>query len=103
MSKETAMVAPASPITDEDALLGVLDDAVGSLRDVGIPFLMIGGVASTVWGRDRGTTDIDVFVRPDAVRSVLEALAARGFETWTENEHWLHKARRDGVTVDIIF
>ena len=101
--KEAAIVARASPITDEEALLGVLDDAVDSLRGAGIPFLMIGGVASTVWGRDRGTTDIDVFVRPDAVPGVLDALAAHGFDTWTENEHWLHKARRDGVTVDIIF
>lgn len=103
MRKQTATVAHASPVTDEVVLLGVLDDAVGSLRDAGIPFLMIGGVASTVWGRDRGTTDIDVFVRPDAVPAVLEALAAHGFETWTEDEHWLSKARRDGVTVDIIF
>ena len=101
--RKPAMVAQVSPVTDEDALLGVLDDAVGALRDAGIPFLMIGGVASTVWGRDRGTTDIDVFVRPDAVPSVLEVLAVRGFETWTEDGHWLHKARRDGVTVDIIF
>jgi predicted nucleotidyltransferase len=93
--------APASPI--EDALLEVLDDTVDALRRAGIPFLMIGGVASTVWGRDRGTADVDVFVRPEAVDGVLAALEARGFETWTEFEHWLHKARRREVTVDIIF
>jgi hypothetical protein len=87
----------------EDALLEVLDDTVDALRSADIPFLMIGGVASTVWGRDRGTADIDVFVRPEAVEGVLAALEARGFETWTEFEHWLHKARRNDITVDIIF
>jgi predicted nucleotidyltransferase len=91
----------ASPV--EEALLDVLDDTVDALRSAGIPFLMIGGVASTVWGRDRGTADVDVFVRPEAVEGVLRALEARGFDTWTEFEHWLHKARRDDVTVDIIF
>jgi predicted nucleotidyltransferase len=84
-------------------LLSVLDDAVGVLRQRRIPFLMIGGIASTVWGRDRGTGDIDVFVRPEAVPAVLDALQERGFDTSVEFEHWLYKGRRGGVTVDVIF
>ena len=100
---ESTDMADGSASPAEDALLAVLDDTVDALRQAGIPFLMIGGVASTVWGRDRGTADVDVFVRPEAVDAVLGALEARGFETWTEFEHWLHKARRDEVTVDIIF
>jgi predicted nucleotidyltransferase len=88
---------------EESVLLTALDDAVGALREVGIPFLMIGGMASAVWGRDRGTADIDLFVRPEVVPAVLEALETRGFETSMEFEHWLYKGRRDGVTVDVIF
>ena len=94
---------PTDTAIEESVLLSVLDDAVGALREVGIPFLMIGGMASAVWGRDRGTADIDLFVRPEVVPAVLEALETRGFETSMEFEHWLYKGRRDGVTVDVIF
>ena len=94
---------PTDTAIEESVLLTALDDAVGALREVGIPFLMIGGMASAVWGRDRGTADIDLFVRPEVVPAVLEALETRGFETSMEFEHWLYKGRRDGVTVDVIF
>jgi predicted nucleotidyltransferase len=90
------------PPPDEATMLAVLDDAVEALHEAGIAFLMIGGIASTVYGRDRGTGDIDIFVRPEQVPNVIGALEGAGFETSVEYEHWLHKARRDGVTVDVI-
>lgn len=99
----TTTDANAPPIADDDALLAVLDDAVAAIHAVEVPFLMIGGIASTVWGRDRGTTDIDVFVRPESVEATLHALECSGFETSVEFDHWLSKARRDGITVDVIF
>lgn len=88
---------------DDDRLPVVLDETMAALREAGIQFLLIGGVGSCVFGRDRGTRDIDVFVRPESAENVLSALAARGFRTKKEYEHWLYKAWKDDVLVDVIF
>lgn len=87
----------------DDRLPVVLDETMAALREAGIQFLLIGGVGSCVFGRDRGTRDIDVFVRPESAENVLSALAARGFRTKKEYEHWLYKAWKDDVLVDVIF
>ena len=86
-----------------DLFLRVLDEALDALGKAGIPFLLIGGVGSAVYGRDQGTRDIDVFVRPETARKVLEVLHARGFDTTEVAERWLSKAIKDGVLVDVIF
>jgi predicted nucleotidyltransferase len=88
---------------DGDLFLRVLDEALDALGKAGIPFLLIGGVGSAVFGRDQGTRDIDVFVRPETARKVLEVLDARGFETKEVAERWLSKAIKHGVLVDVIF
>jgi predicted nucleotidyltransferase len=95
--------AASSTPPGEESLLHVLDESVAALREAGIQFLMIGGVASTMLGRDRGTTDIDVLVRPDAAPRGLQALARRGFDTEIKDEHWLFKGTMDGIDVDLIF
>jgi len=86
-----------------DLFLRVLDEALDALGKAGIPFLLIGGVGSAVYGRDQGTRDIDVFVRPETARRVLEVLGARGFDTKEVAERWLSKAIKHGVLVDVIF
>ncbi len=88
---------------DVDLFLHVLDEAVDALNGARIPFLFIGGIGSAVYGRDQGTRDIDVFVRPETARKVLDVLGSRGFETREVYEHWLSKAIKDGVLVDVIF
>jgi acetolactate synthase regulatory subunit len=88
---------------DGDLFLRVLDEALGALHTADIPFLLIGGIGSAVFGRDQGTRDIDVFVRPETARRVLEVLEARGFETKEVAERWLSKAMKHGVLVDVIF
>ena len=88
---------------DGDLFLRVLDEALDALTTADIPFLLIGGIGSAVYGRDQGTRDIDVFVRPETARRVLEVLGARGFETKEVAERWLSKAMKHGVLVDVIF
>lgn len=88
---------------DTDLFLSVLDDALDALREAEIPHLLIGGIGSAVYGRDRGTRDIDLFVRPETAGRVLEVLDELGFETRRETEHWLFKAFKHGVLVDVIF
>lgn len=104
------MVTPAQPAAsapsdrgDEEAFLRVLDEAHHVIESLGVPYMSIGGIASSVWGRARWTHDIDFFVRPEDAHTVLDALARAGFETKEEYPHWLYKAFKDGVLVDIIF
>ena len=88
---------------DGDLFLRVLDQALDALNQAEIPFLLIGGIGSAVYGRDQGTRDIDVFVRPETVGKVLDVLGERGFETKEVFERWLSKAIKNGVVVDVIF
>jgi predicted nucleotidyltransferase len=88
---------------DSDPVLAVLDRTLETVRSAGIPFLVIGEIGSALWGRDRGTNDIDLFVRPEMSPRVLELLGDAGFDTRVVYEHWLSKAHLDGVDVDIIY
>jgi predicted nucleotidyltransferase len=88
---------------DVDLFLAVLDEALEALERAEIPFVLIGGIGSAVFGRDRGTRDIDLFVRPEMAGKVLAVLDGRGFETDEFAEHWLYKATKHGVLVDVIF
>ena len=85
-----------------DHLLSILDETVAVLGEAGVPFLLMGGLATSALGRGRRVTDIDVFVRDRDVQPTLTALAAAGFETLVVSPHWLAKAIKDGVLVDVI-
>jgi predicted nucleotidyltransferase len=86
-----------------DELARVLDDAVRALDEAQIPYVLIGGLAGTLLGRPRCSSDIDLFVQPDTAPDALEALDRRGFRTEVTNPHWLYKAFRDDVLVDLLF
>ena len=88
---------------EEPVFLHVLKEAVSALAGGDVPFLVIGGVASAVWGRPRYTQDIDVLVRPHDARGALDALEDAGFATQETFEHWLYKGVKDGVIVDVLF
>jgi predicted nucleotidyltransferase len=90
------------PRGDEDFHL-TLHEAIAAMRDADIPFLIIGGIASAVMGRDRGTRDIDLFVRPEDARRALDALEDSGFETKVAFPHWLYKGFKRDVLCDVIF
>jgi predicted nucleotidyltransferase len=88
---------------DETTFLAVLRRALAALDEAEVPYGLLGGVASAVYGRPRWTHDIDVFVRPHDARTALEALGQRGFATQERDPHWLYKAVRQGVLVDVLF
>jgi predicted nucleotidyltransferase len=88
---------------DADTFLDVLDRSMEVLAALGVPYLVIGEIGSSVYGRDRGTRDVDLLVRPETAPRVLESFAAAGFDTEVVFDHWLFKAHRDDVDVDIIF
>jgi predicted nucleotidyltransferase len=86
-----------------EPMLDVLAEVHSALDDAGIPFALMGGVASSVHGRPRSTRDIDVFVRPDDADPALVALTERGFAPNRIDPKWIFKATKHGVCVDIIF
>jgi predicted nucleotidyltransferase len=81
----------------------VVADACGSLERAGVPYLLIGGLASSTHGRPRATEDVDLLVGQAEAQRALETLAAAGFETEETNPHWIYKATRDEITVDLMF
>jgi hypothetical protein len=84
-------------------LLRSLDDVIGAVTRLGIPYVVVGGIASSVLGRPRFTHDIDLLVRPEDARAILDELAPLGFATEERAPHWLFKAYRDGIETDLIF
>lgn len=91
---------------DEDVFLRVLDESTSAIDGAGIPYVVIGGIPSSIMGRPRWTedrADIDFFVRLQDARKTLEALDGVGFATKEWEPHWLYKATKDRVVVDIIF
>ena len=86
-----------------DELRAAVEDCVGVLRDDGIPFLFVGGIAAGLLGRGRYTGDIDLFVRPEDSRRVLTSLERAGFATSELNPHWIFKGIRGSVQVDVLF
>jgi len=110
---EADELARTSPVTapavfeneniTEETFLAVLADAIRAIDQAGIPYGMLGGVASAVLGRPRWTHDADVFVRPADAQATLDALAGAGFETQRTNPNWLFKGFKHGVLVDVLF
>ena len=88
---------------EERRFLDVFDTTINAIQGAGIPYVLMGGVASATVGRPRVTRDIDVFVRPEDARHVIDVLAKAGFETEERHPHWLYKGWKDGILVDVIF
>jgi predicted nucleotidyltransferase len=88
---------------DTEQFLLALDEVVAALDADGVPYMLMGGIASTCMGRARWTHDIDLFVPPNDGRRVLDALARAGFETEETYPDWLFKASKYDQLVDVIF
>jgi hypothetical protein len=79
-------------------------DALRVLHERGIQFLVGGTFAFTQYtGVIRSTKDLDLFVAPDDLGRTLRSLADAGFATHVPFPHWLAKARRQDLAMDLIF
>lgn len=88
---------------EAETLTAVIRDAVAALEDAEVPYALMGGLASSIYGRPRATADIDLFVKIDDAMRALETLGSAGFEVEETNPKWIYKASRDGLTVDLMF
>lgn len=76
---------------------------MAAAQGTGEPFALIGELGSATVGRDRGTRDIDLFMRPASAPVVVDALRNTGFVVDVVDDHWLYKAHDQGIDVDVIF
>lgn len=81
----------------------VFRETVAVLEREGVPYAVIGGIASTGYGRSRWTHDIDILVKPEDADYALTCLERAGFTTEKTDPKWLYKAFKRGVLVDVIF
>jgi predicted nucleotidyltransferase len=88
---------------EEQRFVTAFDATISALEGARIPYVLMGGVASATVGRPRVTRDIDLFVRPEDARHVLDVFARAGFDTEERFPHWLYKAWKDGILIDVIF
>ena len=86
-----------------EELTEVMGEAIRTFDDHGIGYVLIGGQASALLGRPRCSSDIDLLVTPEDASPALDALASAGFHTERINPHWLFKAFRNHVLVDLMF
>lgn len=94
---------PRPPELQRDDFSVVLGEAVDALERAGLPYALIGGVASSGFGRPRSTRDIDLFVKPEDAPRALDLLAETGFRAERTDPRWLFKAFKHDIMVDIIF
>ena len=87
----------------EETYLEVLADCVQAMGASGLPHAFMGGLASTIYGRERLTHDLDLLVRPEDAERTLEVLAAAGYRTEKSNPDWIYKAEKQGLLLDVIY
>lgn len=88
---------------DEGTFMRILQEVVSIVEDSGIPYALMGGLASASMGRPRWTHDIDLFVEEQNAKRVLDLLEQYGYETQRTYPEWLYKGLKDSVLVDVIF
>lgn len=88
---------------EEDKFAATLGDTMAAIESAAIGYVVIGGVGSAALGRPRWTRDIDLMVAPLDAVPALEALGRAGFTTERTNEHWIYKAEKNNLVVDLIF
>lgn len=78
--------------------------ALLALQAANIEFLLGGAFALTAYtGLGRWTKDLDLVVRRADLPRTLHVLTEAGFDTTIPFPHWLAKARRGPIFVDVLF
>jgi hypothetical protein len=88
---------------DLDTMAEVLAEAARAFEAHKIDYVLIGGIASSILGRPRCSSDLDLLIAPASAPAALDALADIGFTVERTNPHWLYKAFRREVLIDLLF
>lgn len=87
-------------VTAEDYV--VLEQACRALDAIGIPYVVGGGTAVALFGRNRRTKDFDLFLNREILRPSMDVLSQAGFTTTDTEKKWLYKAWMGDKLVDLI-
>ncbi|HEY3380011.1 MAG TPA: nucleotidyltransferase [Armatimonadota bacterium] len=79
-----------------------LREACDVIDALGLPYVIGGGTAVVLWGRNRRTKDFDIFLNRQEIRPALDALAHAGFQTADTEKRWLYKAWCGDTLIDFI-
>ena len=78
--------------------------ALRALNAAGVPYVVSGLYAIYEYtGIYRQTKDLDLFFQPEHVLQAARVLKDAGFTTRLEQPHWLAKAFKDDLLIDLIF
>jgi len=86
-----------------EELTASLKRSVAALEELGVPYLLGGGLGCWARGGPPSSKDIDLMVKPEDAERAQEALAAAGMRPETPPEQWLRKAWDGDILVDLIF
>lgn len=90
--------------SDQDKAKEVFRHVVALFEDRGLDYAIGGGISTDHWSDGASViNDIDVVIREQDAEQILKDLGDNGYETAAMDHSWLHKAYRDGVTVDLMF
>jgi hypothetical protein len=82
----------------------VFASALKALNEADVPYMVGGAFAKHAYTRVwRNTKDLDLFLKPEDLKTALDVLTNVGFETEIEFQHWLAKARQEPYFIDLIF
>jgi hypothetical protein len=89
---------------DQEKAAAVFREVITLLEDGSFEYAVGGGISTDHWtsGAKR-ISDIDLVIREVDAPGILRMLSKAGFETAEMEHSWLHKAHRDGVTIDLMF
>lgn len=74
------------------------------IQESGIPFMVGGAYALAAYtGIHRHTKDLDLFVKKEDVRKILDLMSKKGFRTEFTFPHWLGKVLHGEHYVDVIY
>lgn len=92
------------PVRLGDAQAQVYARWLALMNETGVPYGLGGAYAVYAYtGAWRDSKDIDVFVRPEDVRAVLDAMRAAGFEVEIRDRLWLAKVHHRPFYMDVLF
>jgi hypothetical protein len=99
---DTAQTREVTP-AERSRFATVVAEAIEVVDGEGASYVAAGSIASTHWGRPGTIGDIDLLIDPTEAKRLLKAFEAAGFDTEQPEPNWLYKAKKHGVTVDLIF
>src|SRR5262245_47131114 len=96
-----AAAEPTAPSALAEAFYA---DALRELSKLGLPFLLGGTYALSVYtGITRATKDLDIFCKPSDYTSILQHFKRLGYAVEIEDERWIAKVFRGEHFFDLIF